>query len=158
MNQLERLITEVVHRVLDEGRCTVDEVADQAIAQYGDLIDAEAKALVYKQIKSIVRRLLRDLSDNEDDPDAEQALPGLKLPTTIAVKRADGVYEYLRADQAVWEDLQAGLVEREQNIVRATIKRDQFRSEMDRLRPWMADDASCTVADALRRERASASA
>lgn len=153
MSQLDRLITEVAHRLLAEGRCTVDDVADEAIAEHGDLIDAEAKALVYRQIKSVVRRLLRNLSENEDDPGAQQALPGLKLPTTIAVKREDGVYEYVRADQATWEDLEAGLAEREHNIVHATIKRDQFRAEMDRLRPWMGDDPDCTVADALRREK-----
>lgn len=155
-NLLKRAATETAHRLLAEGRCTVEDVADDVMHEQHDAIQAEAKQLIYNQIKRIVKDLLRNLSEDEDDPDAQQALPGLKLPTVIAVKKEDGEYEYVRADQANWDDLIAGLAEREQNIVRATVKRDQYRAELDRLRPWMASDPDCTVADALRKERGAA--
>lgn len=157
MQQLGRRIRETAERLLAEGRCTVDEVAAEVEQLHGDVIGAEANALIYGQIKEIVRNLLHQLSEDEDDPDAQQqALPGLKLPTVIAVKRADGGYYYVRSDQAVWAELESGLETREENIVRAVVKRDQYRAQLDRLRPWMADDPGCTVADALRRERGSA--
>lgn len=153
-NQLRHTITETAHRLLAEGRCTVEDVADDVMSEHYEEVQAISQHLIYNQIKEVVKQLLRNLSENEDDPDAQQALPGLKLPTVIAVKRQEGDYEYVRADQANWDDLIAGLAEREQNIVRATVKRDQYRAELDRLRPWMASDPDCTVADALRREQA----
>jgi hypothetical protein len=153
-NPLRRTISEAAHRLLAEGRCTVEDVADSVMHEHHDTVQAEAQNLIYDQIKDVVKQLLRTLSEDDDDPGAQQALPGLKLPTVIAVKREEtGEYEYVRADQANWDDLIAGLAEREQNIVRATIRRDQYRAELDRLRPWMASDPGCTVADALRMER-----
>lgn len=154
-NLLKRTITETAHRLLAEGRCTVEDVADDVMQEHHETVQSEAQNLIYGQIKEVVKQLLRNLSEDDDDPDSQQALPGLKLPTVIAVKNADG-YEYVRADLATWDDLVSGLAEREQNIVRATVKRDQYRAELDRLRPWMADDPECTVADALRRERQAA--
>lgn len=154
VNVLKRTISETAHRLLAEGRCTVEDVADDVMQEHHDAVQAEAQNLIYNQIKDVVKQLLRNLSEDEDDPDAQQALPGLKLPTVIAVKTRTGDYEYVRADQANWDDLISGLAEREQNIVRATIRRDQYRAELDRLRPWMASAPDLTVADALRMERA----
>ena len=152
MSTLDRRIREVAQRLLDEGRCTIEDVADEVMSDNADLIEAEARALIYKQIKATVKTLLGRLSDDDETEDAPM-LPGLKLPSVIAVRRKDGGYDYVRTDQAVWSDLQAGLREREDNIVRATAKRDRYRDGMDRLRPWMQDDESVTVAEALRRER-----
>lgn len=149
---LRRLLTEVAHAVLAEGRCTIDEVAERAEALHGDLIEAESRQLVREQIKSIVRKLLRDLADDDDGEQAQQALPGLKLPSAIAVRGKDEDIYYVRADMATWDEVLAGLAEREQNIVHAIIKRDQYMEAVDRLRPWMEHNPSRTVADALRLE------
>lgn len=85
-------------------------------------------------------------------PDNSVNSQGLKLPSAIAVRKGDGIY-YVRADLATWDELMAGLNEREQNIVRAVVKRDQYQEAVDRLRAYMENDPTCTVADALRREK-----
>jgi hypothetical protein len=149
---LDQAITECAHAELAEGRSTVDRVASRVEREYGDLIDVRSRELVRKQIKDVIKRLLRDLADDEGSPEAQQALPGLKLPSAIAIRDKDGGIYYVRADQATWVELQSGLDEREQNIVRAVIKRDQYQEAVDRLRPWMEHDETCTVAEALRRE------
>lgn len=95
----------------------------------------------------------RALTDDDGSEQSQQALPGLKLPSAIAVRGKDEDIYYVRADMATWDEVLAGLAEREQNIVRAVIKRDQYQEAVDRLRPWMEHDPACTVADALRRER-----
>lgn len=152
MNLLNRLLNECAQAQLAEGRCTVEDVTERAFALHAEIIDGESKALIYRQIKATVKRILGDLAENEDEPEAQQALPGLKLPSAIAVRKGDDIY-YVRADLAVWDELMAGLNEREQNIVRAVVKRDQYQEAVDRLRVFMEDDPGCTVADALRREK-----
>jgi hypothetical protein len=156
VNLLTKLLTECAHAELAEGRCTVDDVAARAERLHAELIEAESMELVRQRIKDIVKKLLRDLAEDEDSEQAQQALPGLKLPSAIAVRRTDDAIYYVRADMATWSELQAGLAEREQNIVRAVIRRDQFQETVDRLRPWMEHDPACTVAEALRRERGGA--
>lgn len=154
MSKLTNRLRETAHAVLAEtGRCTVDDVTQRAESDHGGDIELEARELVHKQIKRIVKDILNSLTNDEDDQD-QPVLSGLKLPSAIAVRRTeDDSYYYVRTESAVWAEIEAGLDEREQNIVRATVKRDQYETEMDRLRPWMADDPSVTVADALRRER-----
>lgn len=152
MKNLNKLLIECAHAELAEGRCTVDDVAARAERLYGALIEAESKQLVRERIKDIVRKLLRDLADDDGSEQSQQALPGLKLPSAIAVRGKDEDIYYVRADMATWDEILAGLAEREQNIVRAVAKRDQYLEAVDRLRPWMESDPACTVADALRRE------
>lgn len=154
MSNLDRRLTEVVHAMLAENaRCEIDDVVERAYEVHGELIDIETKELLYKQVKRIVTSILKRMSEDEDEQGDDQALPGLKMPSTIAVRREDGSYYYVRTDQAVWTEVEAGLKEREDNIVRATVKRDQYRAGMDRLRPYMANNEAVTVAEALRRER-----
>jgi hypothetical protein len=146
-------IRETALAVLAEtGRCTVDDVAERAELDHGELIGHEARDLIHKQIKRIVKDILNSLADDEDEPADQPALYGLKLPSAIAIRRTDDSYYYVRTHNAVWPEIEAGLDEREDNIVRATVKRDLYVQGMDRLRPWMAGDPSVTVAEALRRE------
>lgn len=66
--------------------------------------------------------------------------------------------ESARARTAAFAEVRARTcceaAEREQNITRAVVRRDDYRDGMDRLRPWMEHDPACTVAEALRREAA----
>lgn len=152
MSKLTKVLAECVHELLKDGRPTVAEVAELAEERHGDLIDAEAQKLVHRAIKSEVKKILRELAGDIDvETEQQETLPGLKMPTVIAVRDVNGIY-YVRTDMAVWHEIQAGLGERENNIVRAVSKRDEYRHAMDRLRPHMADDPECTVAEALRRE------
>lgn len=147
---LHEAISRTATEVLSEGRCTVQEIALRVEHGYPSLVEAEAGRLVHQHIKHIARRVMRELTE-EDDQDA---LPGLALPVVIAVPHEDGEIRYIRTDRATWGDLQAGMWLRDENIKRAVARRKSYLATMNRLRPHMEGDPKLTVADALRLEAA----
>lgn len=132
-----------------EDKVTIGHLVDCAEIRHPDVFLAARENLVAIAARSAAKKVLRDLSDDEDDP-AQAAFPGLELPSAIAVPADDGGFFYIRTDKATWVQLVAGRAVRETNVLRALAKLDTYDDSLDRLRPMMEHDPLMTVADAAR--------
>jgi hypothetical protein len=154
---LHHAICETAVAALAEGRCTAADIALRVLDSYPELVEAESERLIKGRIREISKRVLRELSDEDEH---QAVLPGFALPATIAVPREDGEFVYVRTDTATWVDLQAGVLTRNLNIKRAVEKRQAYLRILDRLKPWMAKSPDMTVQEAMHleaeRRRASA--
>lgn len=129
-----------------EPSVTVEQVVGCAY-RHGDEFDAESDRLVLASARSIVRELLRDLSDDEDE--AQLTLPGMSFPSAICVQTPDGTY-YVRTVKATWLELLAGREVRATNVQqRAAAKLAIYDESLEKLREVMEADHALTVADAL---------
>lgn len=139
--------------LLDErDHVTVDEVARCTLDRYPDAVDDERERLIFEAAQRHAKEALRRLSDEaESSASSQLRLPDLLLPASIAVLGDAGDYYYVRTDKATWVELQAGEAEREKNLARAQERLDEYRRALDRLRPFMQDDPTATVADAIER-------
>lgn len=149
MPTLNSILTECATDLLDtEDVVDVDQVVACAYSRYGDVFTQETERLVLDAARRIARNVMRDLSDD----DTEQRLPGIHLPSAIAMPRPDGSFGYVSAEKATWAVLQAGRELRITNVDRAVAKLDLYDATLARLRPFMEADPNLTVMDALRRE------
>lgn len=132
-----------------EDRVEIDHLVDCAEQRYPDAFVDETARLVRNAARNTAKKLLRDLA--EDDDGDQLRLPGLILPTALAVpaENGDGYY-YVRTDKATWPQVEAGRHIREVNVERAQAKLDAYDDSMGKLSPLMAHDWSLTVGDALR--------
>lgn len=150
------ILTECAISLLEtEDDVDVDHVVACAYNRYGDVFAESAERLVWSAARRIAKDVMRDLAEDEDNG-GQQRLPGIHLPSAIAVPQQDGTFRYVLAEKATWEVLVAGRALRTANVARAQAKLDLYDETLDRLRPIMANDPTCTVADALRRERGAA--
>lgn len=129
-----------------EPNVTVEQVVGCAYRRHGDEFATHAEQLVLASARTIVANLMRDLSD--DDGAAQLTLPGLGLPSALAIPTPDGTY-YVRTDKATWPELLAGREVRAVNVERAQAKLDTYDESLDLLRDVMEPDHSLTVTDAL---------
>lgn len=140
------ILRECVTDLLEtEPNVTVDQVVDCAYRRHGDAFTAEAEQLILRAARTEVAKLMRDLTDDDE----QQTLPGVSLPSAIAVRTANGTY-YVRADKARWHELLAGRELRSDNVAAAQVKLDAYDDTVDLLRPYMAEHPDVTVAAALR--------
>lgn len=147
----------VLHAVAEEQLATgkhirIDDVIDRAYADYPGAFAEESERLIWQAARRITKDVLAGMFD-DDEHDAQQPIPGLGLPSVIAVRDDGGEVTYVSTPHATYADLEAGLRERELNVTRAMAKRDRYRLAMKRLRPHMDAD-EVTVAEALAKERA----
>jgi len=130
------------------------DVVECALARYPDQMESHRDRLIYQAAQHIVKAMLRHESESADD---QMQLDGLAFPRAIAVRSNADVY-YVRADKAVFHEVEAGYDERVRNVTSAIAKRDAYEAGMERLRPIMADHPEMTVAEALDIERAALTA
>lgn len=150
MPTLTSILTECAEDLLNtEDRVHPDQVVSCAYNRYGDVFADETNRLVWDAARRIAKSVMRKFSE---DDDGQQRLPGLHLPTAIAVPQEHGQYAYVQSEKATWADLQAGRTVRVDNVERAQARLDLYDDSLERLRPFMENDASCSVAEALRRE------
>ena len=129
-----------------EPNVTVAQVVGCAYRRHGDVFAAASQQMVEAAARDIVAKLMRDLTD--DDGPSQLSLPGLELPSAIAVQHPDGTY-YVRSDKATWTELLAGREIREANVSAAQAKLDTYDESLDVLRPHM-EGSGRTVAEAVR--------
>jgi hypothetical protein len=129
-----------------EPNVTVAQVVGCAYRRHGDVFTSATQQMVEAAARDIDAKMMRDLSD--DDGVAQLSLPGLELPSAIAVQHPDGTY-YVRSDKATWDELLAGRQVREANVSAAQAKLDTYDESLDVLRPHM-EGTERTVADAVR--------
>ncbi len=104
--------------------------------------------LVRQHTKDLVRKAVRDeiirrTKERPEDHGQMALFPG--LPAAIRVDEN----RYVPRDRATWADLLAGRQERVENIANAEKALALYDNDIERLRPYMADDLGVTVADAI---------
>ena len=141
-----------------EPHIDVDHIVDCVEARYPEVIYDEQSRLARNATMRLAKEIMRGLS--EDDADgAQMALPGLDLPSAVCVPNdGAGSFYYVRTDKATWPELLAARGLREVNVTRAQEKLDRFDEGLGALRPFMEQNPTITVADALRRMRDAGSA
>lgn len=140
------LIEVAEHQISRPGaRPTINDIVDVAEAQYPQLVAAQGEHLVRQQMGRIVRDALRQSARTS----AQLALPGLKLPSAIAVRENGSDVYYVATRQATWAELQAGETERVENVTSAQASLDEYREGLRILEPVMSDDLTLTVVDAV---------
>lgn len=128
-----------------EPHVTVEQIVGCAYRRHGDSFTEATQQMVLQAARDITAKLMRDLTDDDE----QLALPGVAgLPSAIAVQTENGTY-YVRADKANWSELQAGRRVRSDNVAAAQAKLDVYDETLDLLRPFMENDETVTVADAL---------
>lgn len=143
------ILAESAHLLLDqESRIRAEDVVAEVKSREPDLFAAESGRLAVEAASRIVKDLLRSLSE-DDHTDDQTSLPGLVLPTAIAVEDEAGNFYYVKALQANRDELRAGRAQRVANVARAQRRLDQYDESLDLLLPVMTDDAM-TVEDAVR--------
>lgn len=128
-----------------EPNVTVEQIVFCAYRRHGEAFAASAERMVLASARTIVAKLMRDLTEDDDEQLAFAGFGG--LPSAIAVQTPDGTY-YVRADKATWPELLAGEDVRVANVTAAQAKLDAYRETLEQLAPFMRDDATVTVADA----------
>jgi hypothetical protein len=112
-------------------------------AEYGDEVDRLAFNAANREVKDF----LKSLSEDDDSP--QLALPGLDLPSVIAIP-VEGGFAYKSTASCDWSELGAGLSTREINVASAQRKLDTYRENLDLLRPVM-EGTPLTTAEAARK-------
>lgn len=120
---------------------TPDEIFDHAWANHRDVMTGESERLIRNAGIRIAKEVMRNLSS--DDQDGQQRLPGVDLPSAIAVPIADG-YVYVRSDKATLAQLDAGRTVRVGNVEAAAAALDRYDRAIERLRPHFAGTAATT--------------
>lgn len=155
MSNIRGAVSECVDIVLDDNeRATVDDIVSCAWDRHGDTLLEHGQQMVWQQVRSIVKSIMRERSQDDDDDSAQQTIPGLGLPSAIAIPVGGNTFEYVRSDKATWDDLIAGRATREANIVHAQRQLDRYDRAVDTLRPFMEGTHLTTAqAFALRAQR-----
>lgn len=147
---LHSILHDCANALLDEQQhVEAGEVVLCAQQRYGDVFIAEQERLVFQAAARIAKSIMRDMAMDDDD---QLSLPGINLPSAIAVphENEDGYY-YVRTDKACWSELEAGRELRVSNVRRAQQKLDQYDEALLRLQPIMEHEPDLTVADAVER-------
>lgn len=132
-----------------EPNVTVEQIVGCAYRRHGDAFAEHAQQLVLASARTIVAKLLRDLTADEDG-DEQLSFGFVGLPSAICVQHPDGTY-YVRADKATWPELLAGRDVRVDNVARAQVKLDAYNDTLDLLRPVMEANPTLTVSEAVAR-------
>lgn len=131
-----------------EPKVSAEHVVKCAYGRHPEVFAEEAEAMALTSARKIAASIMRSFS--EDDSGDQLTMPGLGFPTAIAVVTPDGNY-FVRADKAVWAEVEAGEQQRVSNVDRAVAKLDAYREGKEIVRPYMEPDPLCTVAQAVAR-------
>lgn len=147
MISLNSVLASCATNLLESQReVTPGEVIECARRDYASLFEIERDRLVWLAAARIVKEILRELSNDEEE--AQLNLPELNLPSAIAVRGEGGDYYYVSSRKATWTELLAGREERVHNVQRAQAKLDRYNETLGRLRPLMEPHPARTVQQA----------
>jgi len=145
---IHAVLRECATHLLDsEDEVTVDHVIDYAYELHGDTFIEHQQQMVRSAAKTIVAKLMRDLSADDAEQLSFPGFPG--LPSAIAVRGESGTY-YKRHDKCNLFEVEVGRLVRSDNATAALKKLDQYDEALELLRPYMQHDPRMTVADAIR--------
>jgi len=151
-NRIEKLIAEIARELLDEQhRVRPEDIVAQARERHPEIIREDAQRLIENAMRSAARRILKALTEDEDEPE-QLYLEGLDLPSVIAVVGDEDTY-YVDTREATWDELLAGEQARADNVAAAERKLKVYREAEEILRPYMATNPKLTVEKAYRRAK-----
>lgn len=138
----------LVLEMLEGGhRLIAADVVKEAQVRYPSEYADEVDRLAFNAANREVKEFLKSLSEDDDAP--QLALPGLDLPSVIAIP-VEGGFAYKSTASCNWEELSAGLSTREANVTAAQRKLDTYIEQLDLLAPLM-EGTSLTTAEAARK-------
>ena len=144
---LRNLFREIAIDMFENGRTVIpDDIIRTSMVEHPDDFATESDRLVRNAAKREVTDVLKDLTD--DDGTGQLTIPGLSLPTVIAIP-IEGGYVYKPSAVCGWVDVVAGRAVRADNVSAAQAKLDNYDDNINRLRPVM-EGTSLTVAEAAR--------
>jgi len=149
MNTYTATLCEVIDELMASGEgFQLGDVATRMIEQHGELLRDRAEKAQYRQIINDAKTILRKMSD--DDTLQQEALPGLGLPSAIAIPaETESGFVYKSSLNCTWDDLQGGIEVRRRHLQTAGAKYDQMVDEVEALRPEMEYDRTITVRQAI---------
>lgn len=134
--ELPQTLTEVVRHeweraIEEQDTVVVRDVVERVRTRYPDLVDTESDRLV----DAAIAREIKAIARGEAEHGAQLSLFG--FPSVIAIPIPEDGYEYMATAKARWEQLVSGGDIRQQNVLRAQQRLDQYNSALDYVRPVM---------------------
>jgi hypothetical protein len=123
------------------------DIVKEAQVRYPSQFADETNRLAFNAATREVKDVLRILTDDDEAP--QLTLPGLSLPSVIAIP-VEGDYVYRATSACNWPELQAGRTLRADHVAAAVTKLDAYDENLDLLRPIM-EGTNLTVAQAARK-------
>lgn len=142
------LIRPLVVEIIERGRPIIAaDVVKEAQRRYPDEFFDETERLAFNAATREVKDVLRSLTEDDNSP--QLALPGLTLPSVIAIP-VEGDYVYQRTSACRWDDVLAGRTVRSDNVTAAQQKLDTYDENIEVLRPLM-ESSGLTVGQAIKK-------
>jgi hypothetical protein len=143
MSEVSQALAIIIEEVTASGeRLTPERLRTLAWERCEPVLMSNAKALIDGRIWRIGRELCRS-SDDE-----QQQLPGLAIPRILDIE-TEGETCLMRAEFAVWGELQAARSMRTLNVDRAVAALAEYDKALDRVRAAMEPFPAKTLGDAM---------
>ncbi|NBW23546.1 MAG: hypothetical protein EBR82_87950 [Caulobacteraceae bacterium] len=143
------LLRDTAMEMVESGRPLIaNDVVKEVQVRYPEEYAAEVDRLAFNACNREAKKLLKDLS--EDDGKAQLTLPGLDLPSVIAIPCEGGDFVYRATYACTLDEVEAGRIVRASNVLAAQAKLDSYDENLRRLRPVMESHPGITVGDAAK--------
>ena len=124
----------------------IPAVVQKTVMQYPEEFGDTQYELALKAANRWAKDYMRQLSN--DDESAQLKLPGVDLPSVLAIPAEGGDFVYRASAFCQWPEVEAAGKVRDDNVARAQAKRDHYSEQMETLRPYM-EGTDRTVAEAV---------
>ena len=124
----------------------VAAVVQKTVMQYPEEFSDTQHELALKAANRWAKDYMRQLSN--DDESAQLKLPGVDLPSVLAIPAEGGDFVYRASAFCKWGEVEGAFKVRDDNVVKVQAKRDHFSEQMETLRPYM-EGTELTVAEAV---------
>lgn len=124
----------------------IQSVVHETIMRYPE----EFSDMQYDGAVRAANRMAKDFmrSLSNDDDSAQLKLPGVDLPSVLAIPAEGGDFVYRASAFCKWGEVEGAFKVRDDNVVKVQAKRDHFSEQMETLRPYM-EGTDLTVAEAV---------
>lgn len=144
-----QLIRPLVIEMISTSKPTIAaDIVKEAQRRYPVEFADETNRLAFNAATREAKDVLRSLSEDDESP--QLSLPGLTLPSVIAIPTEGGDYMYRLTATCEWSELVRGRAVRADHVQAAQRKLDTYDENIEVLRPHM-EGTSLTVKDAARR-------
>jgi hypothetical protein len=124
----------------------IPSVVQKVVMQHPEEFSDTQYELAIKAANRWAKDFMRQLSN--DDDSAQLKLPGVDLPSVLAIPAEGGDFVYRASAFCQWEEVVAAGKVRDDNVVKVQAKRDHYFEQMDLLRPYM-EGTNLMVAEAV---------
>ena len=147
--RFRQLIRPIVIEMISTGKPTIAaDIVKEARRRHPVEFADETNRLAFNAATREAKDVLRSLSEDDESP--QLSLPGLTLPSVIAIPTEGGDYTYRLAATCKWPELVSGRSIRADHVEAAQRKLDTYDENIEVLRPHM-EGTSLTVKQAARR-------